>query len=308
METQTNYEQLGGTGPVHKSGGYSSGKPSKRLRTAIVIAIIAAGLYVVYDLVRLHNTQRVMTTQMANLSEQIDRLNVHLEAGEAATADLMARFSESQKDAGQTKQQLSRMDKQIAQETQRAKYDLNHAIAAKADASAVEAVKQEADTKIGQVSTDVGGVKSDVGEVKTNLANTRSDLASTQRRLNDVNDILSSAVAKNSTELAELRRKGERNYVEFTIPKRNAWQKVEDISVELSKTDPKNKKFNIMISVDDSKLEKKDRTINEPVQFLVGKNHVRYELVINWVQKDRVGGYLSVPKDKVLAAELQQQK
>ena len=48
---------------------------------------------------------------------------------------------------------------------------------------------------------------------------------------------------------------------------------------------------------------RRDRTINEPVQFLVGRNRVRYEVVINWVQKDRAGGYLSIPKDKNLSAE-----
>jgi hypothetical protein len=57
------------------------------------------------------------------------------------------------------------------------------------------------------------------------------------------------------------------------------------------------------IIVDDNQLEKKDRTINEPVQFLVGRNRVRYELVINWVKKDSVGGYLSIPKDKLLSSE-----
>jgi hypothetical protein len=79
---------------------------------------------------------------------------------------------------------------------------------------------------------------------------------------------------------------------------------VEDIKVALTKTDHKNKKFNIRIMVDDNQLEKKDRTINEPLQFLVGRNRVRYELVINWVKKDKVGGYLSTPIDKALSAEL----
>jgi hypothetical protein len=57
------------------------------------------------------------------------------------------------------------------------------------------------------------------------------------------------------------------------------------------------------ILVDDSQLEKKDRLVNEPIQFLVGQNRVRYEVVVNWVQKDKVGGYLSIPKDKALSSE-----
>jgi hypothetical protein len=55
--------------------------------------------------------------------------------------------------------------------------------------------------------------------------------------------------------------------------------------------------------VDDSQLEKKNMVINEPIQFLVGKYLVRYEIVVNWVQKNKIGGYLSIPKDKLLSAE-----
>jgi hypothetical protein len=49
---------------------------------------------------------------------------------------------------------------------------------------------------------------------------------------------------------------------------------------------------------------KKDRTANEPVTFLVGRDRVRYELVVNFVDKDRIRGYLSVPKDRLTAAEI----
>ena len=52
----------------------------------------------------------------------------------------------------------------------------------------------------------------------------------------------------------------------------------------------------------DTEIEKKDLLINEPVQFLVGQNHVRYEVVINWVEKNKAGGYLAVPKDKTLSS------
>ncbi len=73
--------------------------------------------------------------------------------------------------------------------------------------------------------------------------------------------------------------------------------------MELKDTDQKHQKYDVIIHVDDSKLEKKDRTANEPVQFLVGRDKLRYEVVVNFVDKDRIRGYLSTPKDKVLAAE-----
>ena len=167
----------------------------------------------------------------------------------------------------------------------------------------MQAAKSDAESKISQVNTEVGGVKTEVSVVKTDLENTRRDLEGTQRQLVDVRDTLSAAVAKNSSELSQLRLKGERDYIEFTIPKKNELTKVEDIRIILTKTDQKKGKFNLKIVVDDNKLEKKDRFINEPIQFLVGQNRVRYEIVINWVQKNQAGGYLSIPKDKALSSE-----
>jgi hypothetical protein len=79
--------------------------------------------------------------------------------------------------------------------------------------------------------------------------------------------------------------------------------RVADIQLQLRKTDPKRSKYDVLIQVDDSKLEKRDRTANEPVQFLVGRDKLRYEIVVNFIDKDRIRGYLSAPKDKVLAAE-----
>jgi hypothetical protein len=119
----------------------------------------------------------------------------------------------------------------------------------------------------------------------------------------DVRDTLSAAVAKNSSELSQLRLKGERDYFEFTLPKKNEITKVEDIRLILTNADAKKGKYNLKILVDDSTLEKKDRSINEPIQFLVGQHRIRYEVVINWVQKNKAGGYLSIPRDKALSSE-----
>jgi len=202
---------------------------------------------------------------------------------------------------------LKKTAAQIQAEGQKTKRELSQALSSKAEASQVEAqvqaAKTEADSKIGQVSTEVGGVKTQVVAVKNDLDSTRRDLEGTQRQLVDVRDTLNAAVAKNASELAQLRLKGQRDYFEFTIPKKKEQTKVEDIRLILDKTDPKKGKFNLKILVDDSQLEKKDRLINEPIQFLVGQNRVRYEIVINWVQKDKAGGYLSIPRDKALSAE-----
>ena len=83
----------------------------------------------------------------------------------------------------------------------------------------------------------MGGVKTDVVAVKNELESTRRDLEGTQRQLVDVRETLGAAVAKNGAELAELRRKGERDYIEFEIPRKNQLTKVEDIRLVLTKTE-----------------------------------------------------------------------
>jgi hypothetical protein len=165
-------------------------------------------------------------------------------------------------------------------------------------ASKVAEVQKESDSKITSVSGDVKTVAS-------NLEVTRQDLAASRRDLVDVKNALSDQIAKNSSELAALRAKGERNFVEFDIKKgkKNEMTRVGDIRLELRATDTKKQKYGIMIQVDDKTLEKKDKLANEPVQFLVGKEALRYEVVVNRVDKDRIVGYLSTPKDKTLSAE-----
>jgi hypothetical protein len=117
--------------------------------------------------------------------------------------------------------------------------------------------------------------------------------------------VLTEGIARNANELAQLRKKGERDYFEFDIKKNTKppFQRVADVQLALTKADPKNRKYSIAIQVDDNRLEKRDRTTNEPVQFLVGRDELRYEIVVNAVDKDRIRGYVSTPKDKVLSAE-----
>jgi len=271
------------------------------LKTALILTLVIAVIYLLYDS---YQFQQKNKADMTKISEQIQALE---KAGEAKISQLKGEISETQVAVGSTKAEFKKTAQQIQAEGQKTKVELSQALSTKADASQVQAqvqaVKHEADAKIGQVTSEVGGVKTEVGVVKSDLASTKRDLEGTQRQLVDVRETLTAAVAKNASELAELRRKGERDYFEFEINRRNQLTKVEDIRLILTKTDPKKGKYTVQIIVDDNKLEKKDRSINEPVQFLVGRNRVRYEVVVNWVQKDRVGGYLSIPKDKALSAE-----
>jgi hypothetical protein len=121
--------------------------------------------------------------------------------------------------------------------------------------------------------------------------------------MGDMRDALGRQIATNSSELAELRRRGERNYIEFDVVKSKTMHRVADVQLQLKKADTKRQKYDVLMLVDDSKVERKDRVVNEPVTFLVGRDRVRYEMIVNYVDKDRIRGYISTPKDKAVATE-----
>jgi hypothetical protein len=153
----------------------------------------------------------------------------------------------------------------------------------------------EASTRLDGVSTEVGAVKTDVESAKSAIQDTKSEL---QRSRGDMG-MMSGLIATNSKEIQTLRDMGERNIFEFTLAKNNRMQKVGDIQVMLRKADPKGNRFTIDVLADDKRVEKKDRTTNEPVQFYTASARQPYELVVNQVQKDKITGYLATPRVNV---------
>lgn len=164
-----------------------------------------------------------------------------------------------------------------------------------AQQQAIAAVKQTADTastQLQSVSTDVGNVKTDVQNTKSQLEQTIANLKRATGELDDH----ASLIATNGKELQALKELGERNYSEFTISKSKKPTRVADVMVELKKADAKHNKFTITITADDKTVEKKDRNINEPIQFYTSKARQPDEIVVNQVRKDTIVGYLATPK------------
>jgi len=149
------------------------------------------------------------------------------------------------------------------------------------------------------VSSDLSNVKTDVGGVKTDLGKTQTDLASAVNQLQSMKGDLSdhsSLIARNHDELEVLKHKGDRNYFEFTLNKGDK-KPVSTVSLELKKTDAKKSKFTLIVYADDKRYEKKDRNLNEPLQFYSGKDPGLYEIVVNSISsKNQIAGYLSTPK------------
>ena len=181
----------------------------------------------------------------------------------------------------------------------------------KVDARAQELLRrQEADTKqleseqaatnqhVSTVSSDVSSVKTDVGGVKTDLTQTKTELKTAESQLQSMKGDLgvqSGLIATNHDQLEILKHKGDRNYYEFTLTKGQK-KPVSTVSLELKKADVKRSRYTLEVYADDKQIEKKDRGLNEPVQFYTGKDNLLYELVVNNVDKNTVKGYVSTPK------------
>lgn len=180
-------------------------------------------------------------------------------------------------------------------------------LAAKNDALAqqLDAVKKDSEEKTSKVNETLTGIQGDVTTVKTDVASTKTELEKTANDLKRVTGdmgVMSGLIATNGDQLAQLRKLGERDYFEFTLNKNTkAPQRVGDIQLALKKADLKRNKFTINVLADDKTVEKKDKGLNEPVQFYTSSARLPYEVVINEIRKDQVIGYLAVPKVKMVA-------
>jgi chromosome segregation ATPase len=294
----------GGGAPVPPAS--QEGSLMMKIALAVCIVAIAAVGYSGYS------TRVALEEKVAVLEQENQKAAKSISALEKESTAIASDVDVVSKKLGVTASELTASRKyaeKLRLEQEQAKEQLASELATKANATEVAAVAAEASTKLAQVQQDantkIGSVSGEVKNVATNLEATKQDLAASRREITDVRTTLSQQIARNAGELADLRKKGERDFFEFDIKKdkKIPVQRVADVQLELKSTDVKRQKYNVVIHVDDSKLEKKDRTANEPVQFLVGRDKLRYEVVVNFVDKDRIRGYVSTPKDKALAAE-----
>ncbi len=251
-----------------------------------VLKYVLLGVALVYVLASLYF--------MYTLKGRLDALDQKQQTLESAQTELTARLHSTRselKDAlttevGTTKQELARRaaELQQAQKTAEAK---------------LTAAQTQQGQQIAAVNTEVTGVKTDVGAAKTDIAKTQTDLQATNSKLEHaIGDlgVQSGLIAHTSSELEQLKHKGDRNYYEFTLHK-GARTPVSTVSLELKKVDAKKSRFTLNVMADDKTIEKKDRTVGEPLQFYTGRDHLLYEVVAFSADKNTITGYLSTPKN-----------
>jgi chromosome segregation ATPase len=260
-----------------------------------VIALIGACVYLY---MQLDKTKQDLVKTNDMLQNRIDKLE---EASSVTTRSNRKTVDELREQLERARRQASALVGEAKQEALKKVEDTRAQLETaqeqnkqqlKSDISQVREQTDTANTKISQVGNDVTAVKTDLTSTKSELEKTVAEL---KRATGDI-DGHSVMIATNGKELAALRALGERNFVEFTVHKSKQAQKVGDVSILLKNADPKRNRYTIELTADDKTTEKKDRTANEPVQFMTSKAKQPYELIVNDVKKDTIAGYLSVPK------------
>jgi len=274
------FEEEQSAPPESRWAAYNKSDVLKYVLLAAAAIYVIASLYLMYGLktqiTALEQKQAALATAQDDLVKRMH----------ATSSELRQTLTS---EVGLTKQELAQRAAELQKEQK----------ATAAAAARLAAQQSQQGQQIAAVNGEVSGVKTDVGAAKTDIQKTQTDLAATNAKLEKtIGDlgVQSGLVAHNGSELEMLKRKGERNYYDFTLQK-NARTPVSTVSLQLKKVDPKKSRFTLDVMADDKTIEKKDRSVAEPLQFYTGRDHLLYEVVIFTAGKNSISGYLSTPKN-----------
>ncbi|MFQ5737822.1 MAG: hypothetical protein ACE5JX_02335 [Acidobacteriota bacterium] len=263
------------------------------------VAALALGGTLAYYLGQMSQQQQIQTQQLAAVDQSLQLIDKRLEEGDGQMASLKSQLEVTMHRVGVTQRDLRRaraVAEQLKEEQARNVAALSREISQKANAEQVASLKEESGRKFEGVDQEISSVKADVSSTRQELTKTVEQLTQLGVKVTKHGEM----IATNDTGLQELRRRGERDYVEFDLRKKQR-SRVAGIWVELRKTNPKGQRVNLKIYADDREMKRDHVDVNTPINFYVGPNRIRYELVINQVFKDRFTGYISVPKGKMPA-------
>ncbi len=271
-------------GPDESYGYESAGTPRW---ISVLFGVVIAALAVLG--VAGYTTQSRLSQDLADQQKQNKVLTAELDQANARLAELKGHVEVTEQKVGMTQAEISKAQSR-AESIRKEQKASDEKLSAQ-----LGEVQKASDEKIGAVATEVGGAKKDIEATKTDLEATKGKL---ERSLGDMN-VMSGLIAHNRDDLEELRRRGDRNYYEFTLQRSKSAQRVGPVQMALNRTDPKKAKYTLTVVADDKTIEKKDKTSGEPVQFYV-KGSARlapYEIVVFDVGKNQITGYLATPKE-----------
>jgi len=266
--------------------------PGWAVGTMVVLALIALGGVGLgwwatnYTQTSRQNLTSDMQALRSGYSKDMDTVQQRLTAAEKETSDIQDDLTVVTKRLQITQGQLTKARaeaKQIREDDAKQLAD--------EDSKVTSQLSTKANTD------DVTAVSGQVGVVRTDLDATKSDLSDTKNNLQMARSELGTLIAKNHDEIDELRKLGERDYIEFTITGRGKEQKVGNVTVLLHSTNPSKSSYNVSLTVDDKRMNDKNGTINQPIFFYAqGSKRAPMEIVVNTIEKNKVTGYLSIPK------------
>jgi hypothetical protein len=223
-----------------------------------------------------------------NLTRDLARVQVSRE-------QQMAKVNDTTKGAlSQAQQRLDALEGQVEDSTNTNLRQVRSELK-KTNNQLADGVEQKSRQLMSQLSDLSIDTSEKLGRVSSDIENTGADVKRVEGDLNTVSGL----VATNAKELSALKELGERDYFEFALGKTKVPQKIGDLRLVLKKTDPKHNRYTVEVLADDKKVEKKDRTINEPVQLYLSGSSQAYEIVVNQVKKNEVVGYVAAPKVKL---------
>jgi chromosome segregation ATPase len=283
--------------------------PGLMLLAGAVLALLAGFIYVLYqigeisrELEQLRDGSDRLRSELAQTREElraeIDRNSTASTEANRNIIDtlkkqLFAARQQASTAVGQAQVSAAKRADELAAQLEKVQQDQAQKVAAVSDA--VSQVKTEQDatkSRVGEVSNEVGAVRTEISATKSDLERVIEGLKTARGDL----DGQSALIATNARELEALKARGERSYMEFTLPKEKAPRKFGDVLLRLTASDPKRNRYTVEVIADDKRVEKKDKTINEPLQFYLSRSPLPYELVVNEVKKDTISGYVSAPK------------
>jgi len=220
------------------------------------------------------NAQQSLALQSKTAQQNEDALSARLSQAEEVDAQVQSDLNVVTNKLQLTQSQLDTARHQTAQ----IKKDYT---------SQIDNVNSQLATKAS--ADDVQTLGTDVNGVKTDLQNTKNSLQSTT-------DQFGQLIARNHEEVEQLRLAGQRDYYEFTLTNTSTKQTVGDLQIQLRGTNVKHNQFSLAMYVDDMRLEKNNRSVDEPIYFYTRGTRTPLELVVNQVGKNKISGYLSVPK------------
>lgn len=255
----------------------------------IPILFVVVFIFLGYLVYSNYSERQMLEKNFESSAQRVQGLSVSLEKTNSQLADVKGEVGVTTQKLGLTQDELARargLAQQARKEQQASSTKLS---------SQLNQVQVDTASKFGEVNTQITGTQSDVAQTKADLASTKEKLQSTVGDLG----VQSGLIARNHDEVEELKRMGERNIFEFKLSKSKQMQRIGPVEVSLQKVDVKRYKYTLEVLADDKKIEKRDRTANEPVQFYVRGERAPYELVVFDVTKNSVSGYLSTPKEKL---------